>query len=277
MELSAQQTDLAHFGYSVLALVPVVGDPIAGEAEVSGMLGSTDLRTSSGMVVQAYELQGTRGQPFSIDVASTDFDAYLMLLGPGYTEPLTDDDSGGACNARLTVFLPDDGPFRVLVGSLAGEVGAYTLRVDEREHPATQGDCGAATSDPAMMRSLTDLVATGDVSLGSTIEAELLIDGPALSDGSPAQVYEFSGEPGQTVWVDAISVDFDPFLYVAGPGITGFMSDDDTGGQCNARVRFVASESGSYRIAIRALGEGTGGLFTLRVSDSEQADEPGAC
>lgn len=272
-----QAQDLASFGYSIIGLAPLTGDPITEMVELEGTLGSTDLRTTTGMVIQVYELQGSRGQPFSIDVMSTDFDAYLMLVGPGYGEPETDDDSGGACNARLTVFLPEDGPYRVVVASLAGSTGTYQLRVDAREHPPVQGDCGAFDSDPEMAASLDALSESGTLSVGAALEQDLLIDGPTLSNDSPAQAFSFTADAGADVWIDAISVDFDPYLYVVGPGISGYLSDDDSGGECNARIRLSPEDGATYRVVVRALTPETGGLFTLRASTMEGPDEPGSC
>jgi len=56
-----------------------------------------------------------------IDLAATAFDAYAFLVGPGFeTGAPQDDDSGGHCNARLTVRLPRTGDYFIVVTSSDG-------------------------------------------------------------------------------------------------------------------------------------------------------------
>src|SRR6266581_2357807 len=65
---------------------------------------------------QEWRLAGRAGETVTIDLASEAFDAYAFLLGPGFdaTSP-QDDDSGGRCNARLSVRLPRTGEYFVVV------------------------------------------------------------------------------------------------------------------------------------------------------------------
>ncbi|HLB82038.1 MAG TPA: PPC domain-containing protein [Gemmatimonadales bacterium] len=80
---------------------------------------------------QQWRLRGRAGETVTIDLASSAFDAYLFLLGPGVsTAPPQDDDSGGRCNARLTVRLPATGDyFIVATSSERRATGAFTLTV----------------------------------------------------------------------------------------------------------------------------------------------------
>lgn len=67
---------------------------------------------------QQWRLAGKAGQTVTIDLASNAFDAYLFLLGPGFERaPPQDDDSGGHCNARLSVRLPRAGDYSIVVTS----------------------------------------------------------------------------------------------------------------------------------------------------------------
>jgi len=197
-----------------------------------------------------------------------------MIVGPGYPDVMTDDDSGGACNARLTVFLPGTGTYRVAAGSLSGEGGDFTLRIDGREHPGVQGECGGGGE---YGEEIGGLESNGFVSVDSEVNGDLLIDGPTLFGGTPVAAWDIIGTPGQTVYIDLISDEFDALLYVIGSDISGFMTDDDSGGACNSRVRLTFGSDESYRIAAASLGEGQGGLYTLRVSTEEQPQTPGPC
>jgi hypothetical protein len=97
---------------------------------MSGELTSADPRIGEGRFAQAWSLQGSAGQRYRIELSSSEFDCYLMLVGPGIAEPLVDDDSAGDLDARLVYTLPEDGTYRVIVTSAgAEETGAFTLRV----------------------------------------------------------------------------------------------------------------------------------------------------
>lgn len=263
------------FGNSILGVVPVAGT-LQSPSETNGTLLSTDLETTGGVLIKVYEFEGEQGAPLSIDVMSEDFDAYLFLAGPGYDDVLTDDDSGGACNARLTVFLPGTGVYRVVAGSLAGEGGDFTLRLDGREHAEMQGECGGGGGDD-YANEIAAIESNGFADVGSEVSGDLLIDGPSLFGGSPVTVWDVIGTPGQTVYIDLMSSEFDALLYVTGPDVAGFISDDDSGGACNSRVELTFSSDEPYRIAVSSLGEGQGGLYTLRLSEEALPTTPGPC
>jgi serine protease Do len=80
---------------------------------------------------QEWKMAGVAGETVTIDVASLAFDAYAFLFGPGFEADLPqDDDSGGNCNARLTVRLPKSGDYYVVVTSRDKfATGAFTLSV----------------------------------------------------------------------------------------------------------------------------------------------------
>ena len=92
---------------------------------------------------QQWRLRGRAGATVTIDLASTAFDAYLFLLGPtGGTKPPQDDDSGGRCNARLTVRLPATGDYVIVTTSRERRAtGAFTLTVTAGPKPAALAPC----------------------------------------------------------------------------------------------------------------------------------------
>ena len=85
----------------------------------------------------------TTGQTFSVDLSSTEFDAYLLLTYGGSEKVLENDDGGGACNARLVYVPSDNRPLRILVNTAKKhETGRYTLRVTAgREDIDQKGQC----------------------------------------------------------------------------------------------------------------------------------------
>ncbi len=92
---------------------------------------------------QQWRLAGRAGQTVTIDVAGDAFDAYAYLLGPGFESAAPqDDDSGGHCNARLTLRLPRTGDYFIVVTSSERfATGAFTLSVVAGRKPRSLTPC----------------------------------------------------------------------------------------------------------------------------------------
>ncbi len=92
---------------------------------------------------QQWRLAGTAGKTVTIDLAADAFDAYVFLLGPGLEAAKPqDDDSGGRCNARLIVRLPQTGDYFIVVTSSERfATGAYTLSVVPGTKPRSLAPC----------------------------------------------------------------------------------------------------------------------------------------
>lgn len=92
--------------------------------------------------LQAWSIAGTAGQTVTVDLESTAFDAYLFVAGPGFREPLQDDDSGGHCNARITLTFPQTGEYLIVVTSSDhGATGQFSLRVTSGAKPQSLARC----------------------------------------------------------------------------------------------------------------------------------------
>ena len=92
---------------------------------------------------QQWRLAGRAGQTVTIDLAADAFDPYAFLLGPGFEAAAPqDDDSGGRCNARLTVRLPRTGDYFIVVTSSERfATGAFTLTVVAGPRPVSLAPC----------------------------------------------------------------------------------------------------------------------------------------
>jgi len=92
---------------------------------------------------QQWRLSGRAGQTVTIDLAATAFDAYAFLVGPGFESAAPqDDDSGGHCNARLTVRLPRTGDYFIVVTSSERfATGAFMLTVVAGRKPRSLAPC----------------------------------------------------------------------------------------------------------------------------------------
>lgn len=108
---------------------------------VTGSLETGDAEFADGSKMKVYELLGTPGQTAVIDLASSAFDALLMVVDPRGEGYVSDDDSGGACNSRLEITL-DMQPHKIVVTSITGDgAGEFTLSISEEWGPEATGGC----------------------------------------------------------------------------------------------------------------------------------------
>jgi hypothetical protein len=110
----------------------------------SGQLTAADALTADDTYAQAWRVAGVAGRVITVDLASADFDAFLMVRGPGIdsSHQLQDDDSGGHCNARLTFAFPASGDYTLIVTtSAARAIGAFTLAVRGGAVPSSLAPC----------------------------------------------------------------------------------------------------------------------------------------
>jgi hypothetical protein len=248
---------------SVLSLVPVEDEALEVGSEVTGTLSATDLRLPSDAHLDAWELTGAVGSSVTVDLRSDDFDVVLYVVGPGLAETLFDDDSGGGCDARLTLTFLEDGPYRVAATSLAaGTTGTYTLRVTERPEPAPEHGCGEP--DPSALGELD----TEDrrLRMGSVETGRFDFLTPS-AEGRPVQAWALEVTPGEPLSITQRSTDFDSYLYVIGPDIPGVAGDDDSAGDLDSRVELTPTTEGPYTVVASALGEGAAGSYTLLVEE----------
>ena len=262
---------------SILTLLEAGNRALAPGASVEGTLEADIHLTTDGRPVQAWSYQGGANETVTFDLVSTDFDSFLYLLGPGLVFPLSDDDSGGACHSRITTTLPFAGTYTLVVSALGiPGASAFTLSASAEPGPLTgAGGCGAGSAwDPAVLGSLDSAgrsVSTREEVTGRLTEEDI------GEDGTFAQGWDLVGQVGETVAIDLISDDFDAFLLVAGPGLMGVQSDDDSGGACNSRIMLELPESGTYRLVVSAVGDAREGAFTLRTAGEPGPVAEGTC
>jgi hypothetical protein len=95
---------------------------------VAGMLADDDPVVLDGRKGQAWAFAGIAGQRVTIHL-SADWDTYLYLVGPGISEPLSDDDSGGNGDSEISTTLSGTGTFRVIAAAYSSGTGPYSLSV----------------------------------------------------------------------------------------------------------------------------------------------------
>ena len=239
-------------------------------------LGDRQFRDSTRF--RRYVLPLDSGRTVTIDLLSDDFDTFL-IVERGRGEMLqSSNDGAGACNARLVYRAADDRPVMVVANTARpGETGAFTLRASagarlpEPMVPCRGGDTARVASTrlqlpPAENSSDGDVlprtIAVGQAALGAVTAQDNLLP----SDGTLMQAWLLEGEAGQTVTIDLQSDEFDPFLYLVGPGIERSIQDDDSGGNCNARISTMLPATGTFSIIVNTAARNTFGRFSLSVS-----------
>ncbi|HEV8395589.1 MAG TPA: PPC domain-containing protein [Vicinamibacterales bacterium] len=261
--------------------------PVAGMIEV-GQTITGDLSTDDpefrgdSTYYQRWVLPAKPNQAFTADLVSDDFDAYLWLTRGRGDKIVANDDGGGGCNSRLVYTPQDDHPLRLIVNTArpAHSTGHFTLRVTVGASPVeTKGNCRFSGASAARH---TQTVGERSIDVGQSQQGNLTRTDVLLeSDSTYAQPWTIQGRAGQTITIDLESDAFDAYLFLRGPGITGGrdFQDDDSGGNCQARLTATFPQNGEYEIVVNtAAGEHfVTGAFTLSVTSGSKPKSVAPC
>lgn len=253
----------------VLSDLPIVGEVGVG-SEVEGHLEAGD-QVYLGSYVQAWELEGTAGQPVAVELLSDVLDAYLFVRGPGVDASNDDSPLGGTLNSRLCLVFPETATYRVIASSIDLETaGPYTVRVEPVPGPGEPGACGTYAGYQMDAAAFLEGLSTDGrrVSVGETVTGILEAGDETIpSDGTYIEAWALDGAAGQEVVIELLSEDFDPYLHFYGPGLTETLYDDDGAGNLDSRICTVLPETGSYIIAANTFAEGSTGYYEIRVTE----------
>lgn len=256
-----------------IADLPVEDRRIAVGQTAEGMLFDNDpvVRNSP---AQAWALNGVAGESLTVDLRSNDFDAYLMVVGPGL-DPLTNDDGAGRCDSRLTVTLPESGMYRVVVSAIGATGGAFRLAASRDPGSVSAGSCdmvsSAASSDAG---ELDRIVRRGEIPLGSAVEGRITEDDVTYDD-RPVQAWSVAGRAGMRLEISMTSSDdMDGVLYFTGPGFDDPLFNDDGGDGLDPLLCIELSETGSYGVFAGRLANDNGSRYRLSVAP---ATDGGMC
>lgn len=217
----------------------------------------------SGEYVNTFTVRGRRGQQLDLRLASTEFDPYLQITGPGGFSAYNDDDADASDshNSRLIVTLPSDGAYEIAATSYeAGESGRYRLSI---------GD-GAGYRPPAAPNTPHGQGpgSGGDIRIGATISGALQAGDDTLDSGEYLDSYTFQGRRGQRVAAELTSSAFDAYIMLTTPSGEQIENDDGTDGT-NSRLDTALSEDGEYTVAVTSFAAGETGSYRFSVSPSE--------
>lgn len=256
-----------------------VGQTITGELTAD----DPELRSDS-THYKRYVLPVKPNQTFTADLESSDFDAYLWLTRSRGDKIVANDDGGGGCNSRLVYTTTDGHPLRLIVNTArpSHSIGQFSLRVTEGELPVdTKGNCRNTGTRAQTASNRTEeilrTIAVGATQQGALSSRDVLLD----SDSTYAQPWSIEGRAGQTITIDLESDAFDAFLFLRGPGISGGrdFQDDDSGGNCHARLTATFPQTGEYEIVVNtAAGDHYAtGPFTLSVTSGSKPRSVARC
>lgn len=216
----------------------------------TGSLEMHDARLPTGESADLYAFEGQAQQPFHVELSSSDFDAYLMLIGPN-GQHWENDDAGGGLNSALDLTLPTTGTYRIVASAYrAGMRGTYELKLNPQNRTPTP-TAAPPQAPPAQGREITGELAAGDGTLNS---------------GEFRDVHTLDVVQGQRVRLEAISTAFDTYLMVRSPGGHQQDNDDATPGNTNAALDFVANETGQYQVFVTSYQPGETGAYQLRIN-----------
>ncbi|MBK7153005.1 MAG: caspase family protein [Sandaracinaceae bacterium] len=226
---------------------------------VSGQLnGSSALPTGEPMTL--YSFNATPGQSITVDLTSTAFDPYLMVIGPTGRH-WENDDAGGGLNSQVVFDADAAGTYRVVATAYrAGMAGAFDLGI-------TLGQRGTTPAAPTPGVPSTVGVATGP---GTSQRGALAQGDATLNSGEFMDTYEMNFPAGTAVHLEAVSTGFDTYLMVRPPSGEQLDNDDQASGNTNAALNFV-STGGSYRVMVTSYRPGEVGDYELRVNQGGAA------
>ena len=223
---------------------------------LDGALSRTDPTLNERGRFRIFRLDVKAGQRYSLVMRADDFDSYLSIARQvnGLTDYLaSDDDGAGNSNARLKWTPKVSGTYYVVTQSLKDDgIGNFTVRLDTL---------------PAVV-----ITPPKNVALGESVTGELLDTDPAVDDkGAYYKLYRLTARKGQRLVIE-LKGDGDLDAYVGigtmmGDSLHIDETDDDGGGEKNARLRYTVKEDGTYIIRAQALDANATGTFTLKVTE----------
>jgi len=268
----------------VAAQIPAirVGETVTGSLTISDSL----YPDSSYFKIYQFTAPGPR-DTISIDLWSDDFDPVLIVRGDDLDNSIIDDDGGPGCSARISRAFPGGDTYRILVNTTADPVkqtGRFSLSITRGPKPV-QAARGNADCEPPQRPTHTaaattadttaHVIAIGQAQRGSITRGDFL----RTSDSTYAQAWTIQGRAGTTITIDLESDAFDAYLFLRGPGITGGrdFQDDDSGGNCNARLTASFPQTGEYEVVVNTADHYATGTFSLSVTSGSKPKSVARC
>ena len=246
---------------------------------VNGSLSSSDSLYPDNTYFKFYQFTAPPGGgPVTIDLSSDDFDPVLIVRGDDLDNSIINDDGGPGCAARVSRTFPSRGPYRILVNTTSTpqrQTGRFALSITQGSSPARDDDkSGCGQHGGAAGGGAAGAGASGhSIEVGQTQQGQLTRNDVLLTrDSTYAQPWSIQGRAGTTITIDLESDAFDSYLFLRGPGISGGrdFQDDDSGGNCHARLTATFPQTGEYEIVVNTADHYATGAFTLSVTQGSK-------
>jgi len=244
---------------AIASLTPSVGAqaPRADATQTQrGSLTRGDEQLESGEFVDTYSYRWQARQRVTVELISSNFDGYLVLVPPSGDQIENDEaDDNDADRALIETDLTGSGTYKVLVTSYEpGETGDYTLRVS-----ATGTRRDANRTEP--------------LAFGQT-RNERLAPSDDLVDEKFVDAYGFTGRAGDRITLEMSSDDIDTYLTLVPPD-GGEITDDDGGADTNtSRIAITLRQSGQYRVLASSYDDRETGPYRLNLQRPARAAAP---
>jgi hypothetical protein len=227
------------------------GEVLTPGQPARGALAQGDGQLRSGEFADSYRFLGQAGQRVTIDMRSSELDAYLIVVPPEGDQIDNDDFEGLGTNSRVELTLTASGEYRVIATTYRpGETGAYEVLVSDAGERELAG-ASAPGEDVGLNETVTGALAQGDATLDS---------------GEFYDTYSFNGRRGQTVTIEMASAEIDTYLILLTPSGETQQNDDGIPGTTNSRLTWTLPASGEYTIVATSYAPGERGAYTLRVN-----------
>ncbi len=237
---------------AALAVCFAAGVASAQPLALQGELAEGDDQLNAGEFVDRYTHSVNGPVRLTIEMASDAVDTYLWVIGPTQ-DSIHNDDVSDEDDTRsvITVDYPAQGEWAVWATSFAaGEAGPYQLTITEEPLPAL-----------SLENNLNSALAEGDQQLETKEYYDL---------------FTIQLEAGQTLLVDMLTTEFDPYLIVLTPDGERFENDDHATRNDLSRVVLQAQVAGEYRIVPTSFAPEVQGRYELfmRTSEAPRAAVP---
>jgi hypothetical protein len=246
---------------TVRQLAQCVPASISSGAVLESSLSLNDCLTREGTFAKVYSFQAQAGQSASVSLASTRFDAYLELWGPGNVIIAANDDGAGGTDARIppasgSLFLPFSGEYRIVATSYdIGEAGTFRLSFDLGSTPS-----GAGTDTPP--KALDNCPASVDGQLGESSSTT-----GRRGDLYYTDAYVFLARAGQELTAEVAEAGFDSVMYLISPeGEIVSYNDDGGGSTTKAAIRQLIFSPGYWRLEVSTFAPQVSGPYKLNVN-----------
>lgn len=214
-----------------------------------GALTASDPVSADGPYEDRLTFDANAGQRLRIEMKSDSIDSFLRLLGPDGAVITTNDDAMGR-DAAITFRAAAQGRYTVVATSYGREKATGPYRVSLADVPGT----------------FADAAATATIAVGETKDGVLEM-GDGTRDGALVDQFDFRPTTAGSVVIDLTSPQFDSYLVLRDSTGADVATDDDSGGDRNARLTQTVEAGKLYRIMATTFGSAAkSGTYRLAVS-----------